>query len=70
MLKQSAFFISTFLLAGPVLDARPVTSSGGGQQGQQPAAQQRPAAVQSVDERTSGMKKLDGYFPLYWDVRS
>lgn len=26
--------------------------------------------VPSIEERTSGMKKLDGYFPLYWDERS
>jgi hypothetical protein len=24
----------------------------------------------SIDDRTSGMKKIDGYFPLYWDERS
>ena len=59
MLKQSALLISTLLLAGPALQAR------------QPApAQQRPAAVQSIDERTAGMKKMDGYFPLYWDDRT
>ncbi len=32
--------------------------------------QQRPGPVPSIDDRTSGMKKLDGYFPLYWDERS
>jgi hypothetical protein len=32
--------------------------------------QQRAAAPPSVDDRISGMKKLDGYFPLYWDERS
>jgi hypothetical protein len=59
MLKQSAFLISALLLTGPVLDAR------------QPAqGQQRPAALQSIEDRTSGMKKLDGYFPLYWDERT
>jgi hypothetical protein len=58
MFKQSALLIGTLLLAGPVLYAG------------QPAAQQRPAAVQSIDDRTSGMKKLDGYFPLYWDERT
>ncbi len=61
MLKQSVLLISTLLLAGPGVNV--VT-------GQQPAAQQRPAAVQSVDERTTGMKKIDGYFPLYWDERT
>ena len=60
MLKRSVFLLGTLLLAGPTLDAR-----------QQPAqAQQRPAAVQSIEDRTSGMKKLDGYFPLYWDERT
>jgi hypothetical protein len=59
MLKQSAFLISALLLAGPVLEGR------------QPAqGQQRPAPVQSIEDRTSGMKKLDGYFPLYWDERT
>ncbi len=31
---------------------------------------QRPGPMPSIDERTTGMKKLDGYFPLYWDERS
>ena len=34
------------------------------------AQQQRAAAPPSIDDRTSGMKKMDGYFPLYWDERS
>src|SRR5687768_18492742 len=34
------------------------------------AQQQRAAAIPSIDDRTSGMKKIDGYFPLYWDERS
>jgi hypothetical protein len=32
--------------------------------------QQRAVPLPSVDERISGMKKLDGYFPLYWDERT
>jgi Met-zincin/Domain of unknown function (DUF5117) len=32
--------------------------------------QQRPGPLPSIDERTSGMKKIDGYFPLYWDERT
>ena len=33
------------------------------------AAQQRPAAQRkpTIEEKTAGMRKLDGYFPLYWD---
>ena len=26
--------------------------------------------VAPIDERTSGMQKIDGYFPLYWDERT
>ncbi|MFA5897494.1 MAG: zinc-dependent metalloprotease [Hyphomicrobium sp.] len=55
MFKQCVLLIGTILLAGPAIEA------------QQPATQQRPAALQSVEDRTSGMKKIDGYFPLYWD---
>src|SRR5262249_12591712 len=25
---------------------------------------------QTIEERTAGMRKLDGYFPVYWDERS
>jgi hypothetical protein len=33
---------------------------------------QAPAAgrIPSIDERTSGMQKIDGYVPLYWDERT
>lgn len=58
MFKQCVLLIGTILLAGPAITA------------QQPAQQQRPAAVQSIEDRTSGMKKMDGYFPMYWDERS
>ena len=58
MFKQLALLFGTILLASPVVTA------------QQPAQPQRPAALQSVDDRTSGMKKIDGYFPLYWDERT
>src|SRR5690348_7777029 len=34
------------------------------------AAQGRGGATASIDERTSGMQKIDGYFPLYWDNRA
>ena len=34
---------------------------------QQPAAAARPS---SIADRTNGMQKLDGYFPLYWDERT
>ena len=59
MFKKSVLLVGTLLLAGPAIEAR------------QPAQQQqRPGPLQSVDERTTGMKKIDGYFPLYWDERT
>jgi hypothetical protein len=47
----------------------PSTSSGQG------AAQGRGGAgaggpIPSIEDRTNGMRKIDGYFPLYWDDRS
>ena len=53
MFKLSVLLFGTILLAGPVTSA------------QQPAPAPRPAAaVQSIEDRTSGMTKIDGYFPL------
>jgi len=40
---------------------------GGGRGGATPAATGR---VPSIEERVTGMKKIDGYFPLYWDDRT
>ncbi|HEV3196527.1 MAG TPA: DUF5117 domain-containing protein, partial [Bryobacteraceae bacterium] len=66
---SSAAAIASFLLlashwAQP-LHAQP----GGGQRGGgagAPAAGRTP----TIEERTTGMQKLDGYFPLYWDERT
>ncbi len=59
MFKKSVLLVGALLLAGPIVEAR------------QPAQQaQRPATPPSIEDRTSGMKKIDGYFPLYWDERS
>ena len=38
---------------------------GGGRGGGQPAG-----PIQSIEQRTAGMQKIDGYFPLYWDDRA
>ena len=32
--------------------------------------QQPPARIPSIEERTSGMRKIEGYFPMYWDERT
>ena len=66
MLKQTVVIAATLLFAGGAIEARSSMSLGAG--GQQQA--QRPATPPSIEDRTSGMKKLDGYFPLYWDERT
>ncbi len=58
MFKQFVSVLGVFLLAGSSLSAQPA------------AQQQRPGPIPSIDDRTSGMKKIDGYFPLYWDERT
>jgi len=30
----------------------------------------RPGPIPSIDDRTNGLRKIDGYFPLYWDERA
>ena len=29
-----------------------------------------PARIPTIEERTNGMQKQDGYFPVYWDERA
>jgi len=46
---------------------------GGRGQGGAGAAQQTaaaPARIPNIEDRTAGMQKLDGYFPVYWDERT
>ena len=60
---MSRAFISTALaltLAAPVLFAQ---GRGGGNA-------QPPARIPPIEERTAGMQKLDGFFPMYWDERT
>src|SRR4051794_9516659 len=50
-------------------------AAGGGRGGAQPGGQsagtaQASGPIPSIDARTSGMRKIDGYFPLYWDERT
>ena len=58
MLKRCVFVIGAMLLAHPVLA--------------QPAAPARAAAaaIPTVEDRVNGLKKMDGYFPLYWEERT
>src|SRR5664280_2446605 len=34
------------------------------------AAAQPPARIPSIEERSAGMQKLDGFFPVYWEERT
>jgi hypothetical protein len=54
MLRTCIAFVVVLALAVLRLDAQPPGNA---------------SRVPSVEERTSGMQKLDGYFPIYWDER-
>jgi hypothetical protein len=42
-------------------------AQGAGQAATTPAAGQKPKPLPSIAERTDGFRKLDGFYPLYWD---
>jgi len=56
MSKFCALVVSTLVLLAAGLNAQP-----------QPP---RPAPIPSIEDRTNGMRKIDGYFPLYWDEQT
>ena len=58
--RASACAALSMVLAAPL----PVTAAA---QDQPPRRAGGAEAIQSIDERTKGSKKIDGYFPLYWD---
>src|SRR2546428_1835599 len=69
MLRASSITLSVLFIVGllttvPFQAQQPGGRGGGGAQS---AAGGR---APSIDERTSGMQKLDGYFPIYWDERT
>jgi hypothetical protein len=55
---------SVAALAPPAVFAQQGTGRGAN------APAQPTGRVPSIEERTSGMQKLDGYFPLFWDERT
>ena len=75
---QRTAFIFGVVLAGTALAASAPSpighvavlhAQGGG--AQRAGGQSVPGGrTPSIEDRTSGMKKLDGYFPLYWDERT
>src|SRR6267143_4626375 len=69
MLRASSITLSVPFIVGllttvPFHAQQPGGRGGGG--GPQSTGGRPPA----IDERTSGMQKLDGYFPIYWDERT
>ncbi|HEY2019388.1 MAG TPA: hypothetical protein VGH38_38030, partial [Bryobacteraceae bacterium] len=60
-ISRAVFVSLALLLAYPALHAQ---GRGGG------AGAQAPVRTPTIEERTTGMQKLDGYFPLYWDERT
>lgn len=49
----------------------PLGAQQGGGRGAGAAAQPAiPARIPPIEERTAAMRKLDGYFPMYWDERT
>jgi hypothetical protein len=66
MSRTSVIFgiVLTFMvLTLPAQDPRTLFAQAG-----QAAQSARPAA--SIEDRTAGMQKIDGYFPLYWEERT
>ena len=57
MMKRCLLLIGTMLIAFPSSAIRAE---------QQP---QRPERLPSIDDFTNNTKKMDGYFPIYWDER-
>ena len=54
-----------------VLHAQAAAGGGGqGRGGGGGAAAQGGGRIGSIDDRTAGMQKIDGYFPLYWEERT
>jgi Met-zincin/Domain of unknown function (DUF5117) len=62
MSNRQLSFIFTILAAAPIAFSQGRGAAGGGQQA--------PARIPTIEERTSGMRKIEGFFPMYWDERS
>src|SRR5262249_6001520 len=73
MLRASITFgvVLSFMILMPPAHGSPTLAAqqpGGGRGGAQAAGAGGP--IPSIETRVSGMQKIDGYFPLYWDERS
>ncbi len=78
MFKASVIFgvVVSFMILVPQAhspQAREVQAAGGGQRGGGAggaAGGAQAGRIGTIEERTTGMQKIDGYFPLYWDERT
>ncbi|HEY1336290.1 MAG TPA: DUF5117 domain-containing protein, partial [Bryobacteraceae bacterium] len=61
MIRAASLVLCLALSGAQMLSAQ---QPGGGR------GQAVPARMPTIEERTAGMQKLDGYFPLYWDERT
>ncbi|MGO9260099.1 MAG: zinc-dependent metalloprotease [Bryobacteraceae bacterium] len=66
---RSAICFATTMFFSAALHAQPPAGGRGGR-GAAGVPNGPGGAVSTVEERTAGMQKLDGYFPLYWDDRA
>jgi len=62
MLRPSLSIAAIALLALPALQAQPPQRGA--------AAPQPPARTPTIEERTTGMQEMDGFFPIYWEERT
>ncbi|MDP1568682.1 MAG: zinc-dependent metalloprotease [Vicinamibacterales bacterium] len=60
MMTRRNSTLTTALVAALLLAMAPVASA-------DQAAQSRPGALPTIEEKTAGFAKQDGFFPLYWD---
>jgi hypothetical protein len=76
MLKATVTFtvvLSFMILMLPLHGSQPIYAQqpgGGGGRGGGGGAQAGAGPIQSIEARTAGMQKIDGFFPLYWDERT
>jgi hypothetical protein len=75
MLRASITFtvvLSFMILMLPAHGSQPLYAqqppAGGGRGGGQPAGAAGP--IPAIDARTTGMQKIDGFYPLYWEERT
>jgi hypothetical protein len=75
MLKASLTFavvLSFIILMPPAHGSQPAFAYAAPAQGGRGGGGGQAAGgpTQSIEQRTAGMQKLDGYFPIYWDERT